>query len=63
MTVTWVDTPAVDGAGVPSGATEGAITYSDGNTCNGEVLAAGSAREYAMFTLLEGGAIYCLDNR
>lgn len=63
MAITWVDTPPVDGGGIPTGATVGAITYSDQNSCDGEILAAGGARNYAMFTQLEGGAIYCLDNQ
>jgi prepilin-type N-terminal cleavage/methylation domain-containing protein len=60
------DTTVVAGAinanngGIPA---VGAIIYKDGVTCNGERLAAGSGRTYAMWTTLEGGAYYCLDNK
>jgi prepilin-type N-terminal cleavage/methylation domain-containing protein len=60
MTVTIPSTPAAAGA-VPA-ATIGAISYQSGRSCNGEALATGSARSYAMWTQLEGGSIYCLDN-
>jgi prepilin-type N-terminal cleavage/methylation domain-containing protein len=52
-------------AGIPTGAllpAVGSVYYQTGFSCNGESLVAGSARNYAMWTQLEGGAIYCLDN-
>jgi prepilin-type N-terminal cleavage/methylation domain-containing protein len=41
----------------------GASNYAINASCNGEALIGGSARNYAFWTQLEGGAIYCIDNR
>lgn len=61
-----VTRPAADPPdGVPTGANlpaVGAIFYREGNSCDGEQMAAGSGRTYALWTQLEGGAVYCLDN-
>ncbi len=46
----------------PAIGTYGAIEFAPNRTCDGELLAAGSARNYAMWLRLEGGAIFCLDN-
>jgi prepilin-type N-terminal cleavage/methylation domain-containing protein len=61
MTIT-VANPAVVAGAVPASVV-GAIRYQAGVSCNGELIAAGSARSYAMWTQLEGGAVYCLDNQ
>lgn len=53
--------PADDGAGGTTGDL-GIAYYQASRSCDGETLIAGSAREYALYTVLEGGAIYCLDN-
>lgn len=52
-------------AGVPAGANlppVGTIFYHDGFTCDGESLVAANPRNFAIWTQLEGGAVYCLDN-
>lgn len=41
----------------------GAINYRDNKSCDGEALASGNGRTYALWTQLEGGAVYCLDNQ
>jgi prepilin-type N-terminal cleavage/methylation domain-containing protein len=52
---------------IPTGAALpaiGGINYQTSSTCNGEsVVTGGTARQYAMWTQLEGGAIQCLDNQ
>lgn len=60
MALTIVASP---GAGVPTGA-EGTLNYATRVTCNGEALvtSGASARNFALWTQLEGGAIYCVDN-
>lgn len=37
--------------------------YATGRTCNGEASQAGSARNFVVMNKLEGGAVYCRDNR
>lgn len=60
MPVVYIDpSPAVDE--VPA-STLGSFSYRDGVSCEGEELRSGSARTYALWTQLEGGAVYCLDN-
>ncbi len=53
-------------AGVPSNPAvdvQGTILYQLESSCDGEAVNGGaSGRNYAMWTRLEGGAIYCLDN-
>lgn len=62
--VTWIDTPTVvSGTNVPTDGAEGVANYADGYECDGEQVVAGSARTFALYTVLEGGAIYCLDNQ
>ncbi len=61
MSLSYVNSTPTDGA-VPS-ATEGTLSYKDGYVCDGERLdSGGDARNFAMWTLLEGGAIACFDN-
>lgn len=63
MAITWPTSAVI--AGVPSGGSlpaVGSIFYRSSFSCNGESLVASSARQYALWTQLEGGAIYCLDN-
>lgn len=50
-------------AGSIPASTVGTINYQPSASCNGEQLVSGSARNYAMWTQLEGGSVYCLDNR
>ena len=52
----------VPSAGTVPTAVQGTASYASDRSCNGEQLAAGTARSYALWTQLEGGAIYCLDN-
>ncbi len=40
----------------------GRAFYATGRSCDGEYVKRGSAREFALYTLLEGGAIFCVDN-
>lgn len=40
----------------------GILYYSDGLACDGEDVVDGSTRTFALYTVMEGGAIYCLDN-
>ncbi len=46
-----------------NGAVVGRLDYRLGYVCNGEAIVAGGGRQYALFTQLEGGAIFCLDNK
>ena len=58
-----VTTSGVDGD-VPA-ATQGEIDYQLQAACDGESLQVGGSlgnRNYAMWTQLEGGAVYCVDN-
>ena len=58
---TAVATGAFPAASIPA---VGAINYQDKVVCNGEdATNTGNARQYALWTQLEGGAIYCLDNK
>ncbi len=42
----------------------GAAYFQTSSECDGETIATGAgARSFAIWTVLEGGAIYCLDNR
>ena len=41
----------------------GAISYSVGSVCSGEALVNGNGRNYALMMKLEGGAIFCTDNK
>ncbi len=63
MTITYVATaPAT---GVPTGAdlpALGQVFYRNSRSCNGEALAGGSARNFALWIQQEGGAIFCIDN-
>ena len=43
-------------------ATQGQASYISGYSCDGEQLVSASNRSYAIWTLLEGGAVYCIDN-
>jgi prepilin-type N-terminal cleavage/methylation domain-containing protein len=64
MGVTWLASSPAGGA-APAGAeipAIGSIFYKNGYTCNGEILNTANARNFAIWTQLEGGAIYCLDN-
>ena len=49
-------------SGVYTG-TEGVVSYRDQRTCDGEKAASGTSRQYALWTILEGGSIYCVDNK
>ncbi len=40
----------------------GSMSYRTGVTCDGESLASGSARTFALWTTLEGGSTFCTDN-
>lgn len=61
MQLVFVDKATITVDEVPS-ATEGQISYSTDVKCDGEKLVDGNARNYAIWTLLEGGAVYCIDN-
>lgn len=52
--------PALDDS---TGADLGILYYQTDLVCDGEELANGEARNFVVYTVLEGGAIYCLDNR
>ncbi len=56
LTPTLVTSTAVD-------TVQGTLRYKTAQTCDGESIVGGSARQYAMWTTLEGGAIFCLDNK
>jgi len=43
--------------------TQATIYYVLGRTCNGEASQGASAANYVMMLQLEGGAIYCVDNK
>ncbi len=43
--------------------TQATVYYITGRTCSGEASQAGSAANYIMMLQLEGGAIFCLDNK
>ena len=52
---------------VPSGtdalvSAVGTVHYAPSASCDGENVVSSSARQFALWTQLEGGAIYCLDN-
>ncbi len=50
--------------GAATGASVGTFQYAVGHECDGEQVNSNSnTRQFALFTELEGGAIYCLDNR
>jgi prepilin-type N-terminal cleavage/methylation domain-containing protein len=59
-------TPTMDGsttAGAANAAAplgNGVALYRNGYTCTGETISAGTARQYAIWVSLEGGARYCL---
>jgi prepilin-type N-terminal cleavage/methylation domain-containing protein len=58
-------TPAQSVVGAFTAATTPAVgssRYVTGVSCNGEALASGSGRNYALWTQLEGGAVFCIDN-
>lgn len=62
MAVTYAADPP---DGVPTGANlpaVGTIFYRDAHLCNGESVNGAGARNFAVWTQLEGGAVYCLDN-
>lgn len=40
----------------------GTVFYSPGLSCDGENIASGSGRTFALYSVMEGGAVYCLDN-
>ena len=63
MPVSYVTTATDYTAGSVFVGTVGTISYKDAVTCDGELAATGSARQYAMWTRLEGDAIYCVDNK
>lgn len=48
---------------IPTTPAQGTVYYRTGQVCNGEVMAGGSGRNYAVLIGLEGGAGFCLDNR
>jgi prepilin-type N-terminal cleavage/methylation domain-containing protein len=54
-----------DGAVSDAGGDLGVAYYSTAMECDGEAVAAvsGGSRNFAVVTVLEGGAIYCLDNK
>lgn len=60
MTLAYPGTAPTAGS-VPA-STLGTANYSHNFSCDGEQLAGGTARSYALWTQLEGGAVYCLDN-
>ncbi len=41
----------------------GVVNYKSGAKCNGEAVIDGTSREFALWTQLEGGSIYCLSNQ
>ena len=43
--------------------TSSTVYYASGRSCSGEASVAASGRNFVIMTQLEGGAIYCLDNR
>jgi prepilin-type N-terminal cleavage/methylation domain-containing protein len=43
-------------------ATVGTIYYITGKVCNGETSANGKQRNFIIMSVLEGGAVYCVDN-
>lgn len=55
--VAWTSDAAVATAAL------GTVSYATGRICQNEASIAGSARQYVIMSELEGGAIYCLDNR
>lgn len=55
-------TTIVTTGGVP-GTTAGSIAYGTGVICDGELVVAGSNRNFVFLMRLEGGAVFCLDNR
>lgn len=57
-----VGTPLTAAQSSPS-ANTGAIHYVSAATCNGEVAQIAQARNFAFMIRLEGGAVYCLDNK
>jgi prepilin-type N-terminal cleavage/methylation domain-containing protein len=63
MTLVYETTAGNYTAGLPFKGVEAQISYKDGEICDGENAAAGSGRQYAVWTILEGGAVYCLDNK
>lgn len=64
MVLNFNDTPTVDGAtDIPTDADVGTFQYAPEYECDGEAINdTGNGRQFAMYTELEGGAIYCLDN-
>jgi prepilin-type N-terminal cleavage/methylation domain-containing protein len=59
MTTTYAGVP-----GLAAGSLPGSINYASSTVCNGEVsVAVATVRNYSLQIQLEGGAIYCLDNR
>lgn len=50
-------------AAVTGNATSDTAYYAVGATCQGETSVAGNARNFVVMHRLEGGAIYCVDNR
>lgn len=66
MDVVWTTASGFIGTGgIPSGTAVGTFNYVHEHRCDGEALqaVAGNERQFALVTELEGGAIYCLDNR
>ncbi|MDO8265632.1 MAG: prepilin-type N-terminal cleavage/methylation domain-containing protein [Candidatus Saccharibacteria bacterium] len=53
--------PPASGSSTPT-ATQAVASYLSGYICDGENIESSTARSYAVWTLLEGGAIYCIDN-
>jgi prepilin-type N-terminal cleavage/methylation domain-containing protein len=43
--------------------TVGTIFYTTGRTCNGEISQAAKPRNFVIMSVLEGGAVYCVDNK
>ncbi len=56
-------TTTVATVAAPVGTVAGSISYATGLICNGEIPATGSNRNFVFLMRLEGGAIYCLDNK
>lgn len=54
--------PGAGGSIASGDLVEGQATYRSGYKCNGESITSSTTRSYAIWTLFEGGAIYCLDN-
>lgn len=66
MSINYINSSPVAGIPGTGGAMPladiGSISYKDGMRCDGESLLTGTARQYAIWSQQEGGAIICIDN-